>query len=912
VRDAVVRIQAQDGSWEHIGGDRATGIVAERLQLSANAYGPDTATFELRRDPSASWPDLTAFTPVEIEVRNQVCWTGRIAETQLRDGTERSLSVTCEGTQAVLDDDQYSRTYVHRKLSDWQPLSDFVTLSGDWTGHEGIGQSSAGNVQMLWPEGSKPQANQLIGMVLDTGGSGISTGYSLYAHFTRFTEVARKALATGNSGFLSTFGPSATSPYYATSAATIPTYSSGSAYSSTAVVELNGQIYYALRAVPAGNSPQYSAFPWENRKTYAVGNIVWTSPGTFYQLTTALNSFAASLVHPSQSSNWTTYSGYWQPYQPPVGIHIFTASSTAGLQTIAGLTGSYLYNNYSIVHGYGQCRTVSSQPYNNTQKLNSAFLPSTSAFASTYGGSTTTTAFASTGYLDSYAYGAGNVSTSDYPERFIVLVACMRDYAQVALPSQYGYQFDAISVFGDDSLSQYGLANRSIGNVGYWNGTSLKSSLTADTVIKDALISGNTPLTTNVSTAPSLQIPHATTNGMSTPREMIDQANSYHGWITRVNENKELVFKSRPTVPVVQLGKWSGYDFTNQAVTSGQDVYSRVVVDGQSETGGTIRVGRTAAQLASAVQLSTSAGSSLTDDQRALIRVQDRATGYVFNPTNGPAKVNASDKTFVVPGIYRAGVTYVIKGTFVYQNATSSSYPQALTLSVGRDGYCVASGTSTATGTTLSTSGTGTNKVTVYGVNNGVETGPFAVQVLWTPDTDQDWTTGNLLSFNVLNGNFGAGDTTPSCYLGLYSNTDARSRDWSISIRSATLAEMRGIRKTYQLNVPGVQTAATLAAIGDAWLYDHFRAQFKGTVSCSGGQALRQFSTGDAVHPSRMLLQTGELVQLTDRVDPDTGQLGRDARIAAVTYTHDDESVSLELDNRRDNLQTFLNRLANS
>jgi hypothetical protein len=196
---------------------------------------------------------------------------------------------------------------------------------------------------------------------------------------------------------------------------------------------------------------------------------------------------------------------------------------------------------------------------------------------------------------------------------------------------------------------------------------------------------------------------------------------------------------------------------------------------------------------------------------------------------------------------------------------------------------------------------------------NSNDLGPFAFTILWTPDTDQDFTSGYAFTFQNLNVNTGAGgDTTPSIRVGKADTSSAKATNPAIAIRSATLAELRGIRRTYNLQVPGVQTAATLAAIGDAWLFDHFRAQFRGTVTATGPQALRQFTTGDAVHPSRLLLQAGELIQLTDRIDPDTGQLGRDARIASVSYSHDNESVSIELDNRRDNLQTFLNRLAAS
>ena len=55
---------------------------------------------------------------------------------------------------------------------------------------------------------------------------------------------------------------------------------------------------------------------------------------------------------------------------------------------------------------------------------------------------------------------------------------------------------------------------------------------------------------------------------------------------------------------------------------------------------------------------------------------------------------------------------------------------------------------------------------------------------------------------------------------------------------------------------------------------------------------------------------TGELIRLTQHVDPDTGGLGRDAVIAAVTYNHADQSATVELDNTRGSLDALLSRLA--
>ena len=885
MKDAVIRIQAQDGVWEHIGGDRSSGIVAERLQMSANSYGPDTATFELHRDPAAAWPDLAAFTPVEIEVGNQVCWTGRISATQVQDGRERSLSVTCEGSQAVLDDDQYARTYVHRKLSEWRPLSDYATLTGDWQGHGGQVNTGGAKVFMGWPEGSKPQKNQLIGLVLDTGGSGLTTGYSMYARATRMLEVGRRTLATGQTGYLTTFGTSSTGSIITSATATIPAWNSATAYTTNTIVERNGNVYYALRG-STNVDPATHLDPWMDRTTYSVNKIVWYG-SDFYQCNTGVT-FSDSLTSPDKSANWTPYSGYWRVFTPPISYKVFTSSSVAGLQTLANLAGSSsTITDATNIYGLGNGRNITTRD----------------RLVSAYTGSPTTSAYQSTGYFD--VQGSSTLA----PERFIVIVAKMENYAITALTTPYGLNFEKIVVYGKDSYSNYSFANRFVNGTQSEYDSAQTPVITAADVISDAVTAGGSDLTASVPTSPSLQLQHVVTDGLKTPREIVDQVNAYHGWITRVDENKQLVFKSRPTVPTVQLGKWSGYDFTNQAVSSGQDVYSRVIVEGQSESGGALRVARTAAQLASAVQISSSGSSTVTAAQQAGIKIVDRATSIKFNPTNLSIKSNATTYSTVSAfSIYRAGVTYVLTGTFSFDQTTTLSYPQSLVITCGRDGYTTVNARSTTNGQALTVSSS-SNTATMQGSSNDL--GPFAFTILWTPDTDQDFTSGYAFTFQNLNVSTGVGgDTTPSIRVGKADTSSAKATDPAIATRSATLAELRGIRRTYNLQVPGVQTTATLAAIGDAWLFDHFRAQFRGTVAITGPQALRQFTTGDPVHPSRLLLQAGELIQLTDRIDPDTGQLGRDARIAAVQYTHDDETCSIELDNRRDNLQTFLNRLA--
>src|SRR4051794_28665505 len=116
-----------DGVWETCGTDRGGGVVPENMVLSANAWGSDQATFDLRRDPKTLWPDVRAFTPVTVDVGGRRVWSGRVKETPSKDGADQTLSVTCEGWQYHLDDNVFERVYVHDKLGDYRDQRSFLT-----------------------------------------------------------------------------------------------------------------------------------------------------------------------------------------------------------------------------------------------------------------------------------------------------------------------------------------------------------------------------------------------------------------------------------------------------------------------------------------------------------------------------------------------------------------------------------------------------------------------------------------------------------------------------------------------------------------------------------------------------------------------------------------------------------------
>lgn len=171
--DVTVRLQALDGAWETCGADRARGVWPENVELTADRWGPKTASFDLKRDPKSTWPDLGAFTPVEIDVDGVLRWSGRVAQTPVRDDLDSVISVQCEGWQAHLDDDLYERVYVHTQLADWRDARSFLQspLGGGGGQFMAAGQVSADRgIQLLIPNGTTlPSTARAAGVILDLG-----------------------------------------------------------------------------------------------------------------------------------------------------------------------------------------------------------------------------------------------------------------------------------------------------------------------------------------------------------------------------------------------------------------------------------------------------------------------------------------------------------------------------------------------------------------------------------------------------------------------------------------------------------------------------------------------------------------------------------------------------------------------
>lgn len=172
--EVTIRLQALNGTWETCGVDRVRGIVPEAVVVSANIYGSDTCSFNLRRDPGAIFPDLTAFTPCDILIGGQKAWSGRVKQTPAQEGDlTTNISVQGEGWQYHLDDDCYQSTYIHTRISDYKDMRSFPTAVLSAAGGLAGGQVSnaplGGALQIAFPNGTVVGSGAYVGVALDLG-----------------------------------------------------------------------------------------------------------------------------------------------------------------------------------------------------------------------------------------------------------------------------------------------------------------------------------------------------------------------------------------------------------------------------------------------------------------------------------------------------------------------------------------------------------------------------------------------------------------------------------------------------------------------------------------------------------------------------------------------------------------------
>jgi hypothetical protein len=178
--NASVLLQTLDDTWERCGSGRAIRVVPTSLEATANEWGSDTATFDLKRSPGTIWPDIAAFAPTIIEIGGVPVWSGRTGDTPTKDGRDFVINVQCRGWQYHLDDDVYQRAYVHSKLSDYKDVRSIPTVTLGANSAAAAGQVSNDNgIALIWPSGTPWLVGSIVGVVLDLGPYSTAAAISL-------------------------------------------------------------------------------------------------------------------------------------------------------------------------------------------------------------------------------------------------------------------------------------------------------------------------------------------------------------------------------------------------------------------------------------------------------------------------------------------------------------------------------------------------------------------------------------------------------------------------------------------------------------------------------------------------------------------------------------------------------------
>jgi hypothetical protein len=121
------------------------------------------------------------------------------------------------------------------------------------------------------------------------------------------------------------------------------------------------------------------------------------------------------------------------------------------------------------------------------------------------------------------------------------------------------------------------------------------SILKADTVLKDVLALA--PLlnqSTSAIAAGTFSIPEWLTGGYLTPRQIAEAVNAYENYRLKIGgaDLRTLVYDAKPSAPILEVGEWSGAEFSD-ATVSGEPIYDTAVVDATGPDGGRLVSKRT-------------------------------------------------------------------------------------------------------------------------------------------------------------------------------------------------------------------------------------------------------------------------------------------------------------------------------
>mgnify|MGYP000850313550 FL=1 len=456
-------------------------------------------------------------------------------------------------------------------------------------------------------------------------------------------------------------------------------------------------------------------------------------------------------------------------------------------------------------------------------------------------------------------------------DRYVcVLLRCDTTYTPTL---EDGIAIDAIQVFTDTAYVSGGV-----------------SVLRGDQVVKDALNTATVQLSDDQSlidsTGSSFYIPEFAPSGPRTPRQAIEGVNVFYDWRTKVDEQDRFVFEDRAgEAPSVRVGRWGSSSFEDASSASGDEVYNKAIVTGQDPSGVQIREVVTSGDLSNVVyeditgaHLSNPGFESGTSGWAAsgstITQVTTPHTGtYGGRWDNSGASDALSMNDYLeitLTGTFLAGVRYRI-------------YPWIRTNS----------GTTTAVQFQVGDFATGDVTPNVYNRLPWSVTSSYTVPShaykTWIPKA-----TTNNVTYRITD---------------LGSGKFFYIDDMTVEVSLPTIVDRRQFTRAHTLDASFMLTDSSANRLGKIFLEAHRTTPFKGQGQVVGHNAARDYTTGQPLGPERLLMMTDRLMHFDDRIDPDTGAVGRDGRIVSVRYTPATDTASFDIDNSRKDFDALLERL---
>lgn len=407
------------------------------------------------------------------------------------------------------------------------------------------------------------------------------------------------------------------------------------------------------------------------------------------------------------------------------------------------------------------------------------------------------------------------------------------------------------------------------------------SVLRGDQVVTDALDRATMLLAsdrTRVEQTTDFSVPEFAPDGPRTPRQACEAVNVFFDRQLRVDEQQRVVYRERPDVPDVVVGPWGASDFDNASNASGADIASKAIARGEDPAGAPVSVTRSQAEQPGTTfdAIATPAPTNGTFEAgvtgwtaSSSTRTQD--TGVFETGSASLRWDNTGANDALAPGdtlegtftgTFLAGVPYALSLAFKYA-ATSGKKIEATFGAIGTD--------------------------SVVGSLDASSTGWQTAVLAWTPSADR---TGVTVKLTV----------------GPPVSTYIRLDTVGVSAARPTIVDKRGFRKAHTLDSGFTLTALSAQRLADKYLQAHRTTPFKGRGQATGHNAIRDYTTGQAISPDTLLVLTGGLMHFGHLIDPDTGNLGRDGRLVRVAYRPETDTASYDIDSTRGDFDRTLQR----